>query len=360
LVGHLSEQPAIAVDTESNSLHAYQEQVCLIQFSVPGTDYLVDPLGDLDLSSLVQIFASPVIEKVFHAAEYDVMCLRRDFGWSFDNLFDTMWAARVLGWSHSGLGNILRERFGVQLNKRWQRYDWGQRPLAADALAYARLDTHYLLALRDQLLVELEEKGRLEEAQEFFVQVAHSEPNFKPFDPDRELWRIKGVWDLEPEGRAVLRELLIWRDGEARRRNRPPFKIVNDQILIALTRTQPRNVKQMDGITGFKPYHQRRYGRKVLEAISKGVRARAPQPPPRAPRPSEAVLQRYEALRAWRKERAAKRRVDPDVIVSNATLWTLARRAPQSLEQLTDLGALGLWQQKAYGSALLSVLLAHS
>ena len=196
LVGHLSGQPAISVDTESNSLHAYQEQVCLIQFSVPGTDYLVDPLGDLDLGSLGEIFANSATVKVFHAAEYDVMCLRRDYGWRFDNLFDTMWAARVLGWSHSGLGKILRERFGVRLDKRWQRYDWGRRPLAPEALAYARLDTHYLLTLRDQLLAELKEKGRLEEAQEFFAQVAHSEPNFKPFDPNRDLWRVKVVWDL--------------------------------------------------------------------------------------------------------------------------------------------------------------------
>ena len=360
LVTRLSGQPAIAVDTESNSLYAYQEQVCLIQFSVPGTDYLVDPLSDLDLGPLGEVFASPAVEKIFHAAEYDIMCLRRDYGWTFDSLFDTMWAARVLGWPRSGLGNILHERFGVRLDKRWQRYDWGRRPLAPEALAYARLDTHYLLPLRDQMLAELKEKGRVEEAREFFGQVAHAEPNFKPFDPDRDLWRVKGVWDLEPEDRAALRELLVWRDSEARRRNRPPFKVINDQGLVALAQARPQNVEQMGSITGFKSYHQRRYGRKVLKAIARGVSASAPQPPPRTPRPPDGVLQRYEALRAWRKKTAARREVDPDVIISNATLWTLAHRAPRSLDQLTDLGALGPWQQKAYGAALLSVLLAHS
>jgi ribonuclease D len=348
------------VDTESNSLYAYQEQVCLIQFSVPGTDYLVDPLSDLDLGPLGEVFASPAVEKIFHAAEYDIMCLRRDYGWTFDNLFDTMWAARVLGWPRSGLGNILGERFGVRLDKRWQKHDWGRRPLEPEALAYARLDTRYLLPLRDQMLAELKEKGRVEEAREFFGQVAHAEPNFKSFDPNRDLWRVKGVWDLEPEDRAVLRELLIWRDGEAQRRNRPPFKVFNDQTLVALAQARPQNVEQMGSITGFKPYHQRRYGRKVLKAIARGVSASAPPPPPRTPRPPDEVFQRYEALRGWRKKTAARREVDPDVIISNATLWTLAHRAPRSLDQLTDLGALGPWQQKAYGAALLSVLLAHS
>ena len=87
LLDDLSTQPAIAVDTESNSLYAYYEQVCLIQCSVPGTDYIVDPLAGLDLSPLGRFFADPRMRKVFHAAEYDVMCLKRDFDFRFANLF---------------------------------------------------------------------------------------------------------------------------------------------------------------------------------------------------------------------------------------------------------------------------------
>lgn len=356
LVADLSNQPAIAVDTESNSLFAYRERVCLIQFSVPGTDYLVDPLSDLDLSPLGDVFANPDLEKVFHAAEYDVMCLRRDYGWTFANLFDTMWAARVLGWPRTGLGNILDEHFGVRLDKRWQRHDWGRRPLSSEALAYARLDTHYLLPLRDQMLAELSKRHRLDQAREFFAQMARSEPNFKPFDPDRDLWRVKGVWDLEPEARAILCELIVWRDAEARRRNRPVFKIVNDPTLVALAQIRPQSIEQMQGIRGFKSYHQKRYGHKILKAVARGAAADVPQPPPRSPRPPDGVLQRYQVLRNWRKKAAAEHGVDPDVIVSNATLWTLARNAPRSPGQLAALGVLGPWKQETYGQALLSVL----
>jgi len=356
MADRLSNQPVVTVDTESNSLHAYQEQVCLIQFSIPGVDYLVDPLSDADLTPLGAVFANPRIEKVFHAAEYDVMCLRRDYGWTFAELFDTMWAARVLGWPHNGLGNILQEQFNVRLDKRWQRYDWGRRPLSPEALAYARLDTHYLLPLRDRMQAELKEKGRLEEAREFFVEVAQTHPNFKAFNPDEDLWRVKGVWDLAPEDRAVLRELLIWRDSEARRHNRPPFKIIMDQSLIALTQARPQHVEQIEGINGLNRLHQRRYGRKIIEAIARGSRAEAPQPPPRPLRPADKVLERYEALRNWRKRVAAQRGVDPDVIVSNAALWTLAQRAPRSLQELADLGILGPWKHKTYAEALLAVL----
>jgi ribonuclease D len=356
LVAELFGQPVVAVDTESNSLYVYREQVCLIQFSVPGKDYLVDPLSGLELSPLGEVFASPTIEKVFHAAEYDVMCLRRDFGWTFSNLFDTMWAARVLGWPHNGLGKILRERYGVRLDKRWQRYDWGRRPLSPEALAYARLDTHYLLPLRDEMFAELRAMGRLEEAREFFSEVAQAEPNFKPFDADRDLWRVKGVWDMEPEDRAILRELLIWRDAEAQRQDRPPFKVVNDQALIALAQARPQSVEDIRGIKGFKDHHRRRYGRKITSAVMRGADAGPPQPPPRSPRPPVEVLERYEALRNWRKEVAAERDVDPDVIVSNAALWILAKHAPHSQKRLAELGVLGPWKQETYGEALLAVV----
>src|SRR4030065_1346013 len=97
LANILDDQQIIAVDTESNSLFAYREQVCMIQFSTSEADYLVDPMELQDLSPLGPIFADPKIEKTFHAAEYDLLCLKRDFGFSFTNLFDTMLAARILG-----------------------------------------------------------------------------------------------------------------------------------------------------------------------------------------------------------------------------------------------------------------------
>src|SRR5512135_3627377 len=121
LLDSLLQEPIIGVDTESNSLFAYQEQVCLIQFSTEMEDYLVDPLVLNNLSVLEPVFASPAIEKVFHAGEYDLICLKRDFGFTFNNLFDTMLAARILGRPAIGLAAILEEEFGLQLDKRYQR-----------------------------------------------------------------------------------------------------------------------------------------------------------------------------------------------------------------------------------------------
>ena len=110
-----------------------------------------------------------------------------------------MVAARVLGWTNVGLGNILQERFGVTVNKKMQRADWGHRPLSPEQIAYAREDTHYLLALRDLQFTELERTGRLEEAREEFRRLARIEPAARRFDPDA-YWHIEGARELLEEG----------------------------------------------------------------------------------------------------------------------------------------------------------------
>jgi len=355
LVAALRDEPAIAVDTESNSLYAYQERVCLIQFSTPDADYIVDPLAGLDLSPLGDLFANTSIQKVFHAAEYDVMCLKRDFGFRFANLFDTMWAARILGWPRVGLGDVLKETFGVRTNKRYQRYNWGKRPLEPEALAYACLDTHYLLPLRRLQADALMQKDHWEEAQEVFDQIAASEPVPHIFDPEG-FRRIKGAFDLTGREQAVLRELYIWRDREARHRDRPPFKVLNDSILVALAQARPRTAEELAGVSGLKPYHVRRYGGRILRAIKRGMRARSPQPSPPPPRHSEAEVARFQALRVWRKQVATERGVDADVIVSNAVLWALAEQNPATLKDLEGIEGLGPWKRQTYGEAILRVL----
>src|SRR5262245_9200776 len=116
LAGALASCPVVAVDTESNSLHAYREQVCLIQFSIPTADYIVDPIALPNVTPLAPFFANPEQQKVFHGAEYDLLCLRRDYGFAFTNVFDTMSAARTLGWPQVGLAATLDTQFGVTMN----------------------------------------------------------------------------------------------------------------------------------------------------------------------------------------------------------------------------------------------------
>jgi ribonuclease D len=348
--------PTVAVDTESNSLYAYTEQVCLIQLSTPDRDYLVDPLALDDLSPLGALLENPSIEKVFHAAEYDLIGLYRDFHIRVSPIFDTMWAARIVGWPRCGLAALLETHFGVTKNKRMQRYNWGRRPLSPEALRYAVKDTHYLLRLRDILAQELHRLDRWEEAREVFAELHHViERARTPSDYD--FWRIKGSRLLSPTERGVLRALVKLREEEARRQNRPRFRVMSDRLLIRLAQEQPADEDILAEMDSVPRSIARRYGTQIIAAIQEGrsqpVELPAPQHNNHVNGAAEAV---YEALRNWRKKVARQRGVDPDVIVSNAVLHDIAGHKPQSQDELAELGILGPWKLRAYGPALVRVI----
>lgn len=351
----LEAEPRLAIDLEANSMYAYREEVCLIQITIPGQDYIIDPLGVRDLSGLGHIVQNPQIEKVFHAAEYDLMLLKRQFEWQLQNLFDTMWAARILGYQRYGLASMVETVYDIKLDKRYQKSNWCKRPLSPEQLAYAQLDTHHLLQLRDHLEAELIVAGRLEEALETFAEQTHVKLSNNDFDSD-DFWSISGAYDLTRQQQAVLKALAIYRNQEARQRNRPLFKIFHDKTLIELAQTSPTNLTALRDVHGMSPGQIRRYGRQILNIIADGLSAPHPSFPKRSQRPPEAAVNRYEKLHTWRKNRASKRGVESDVIISKDALWAIALNNPKNETQLGALEEVGTWRCKTYAQDILNVL----
>jgi ribonuclease D len=352
VVAHLRRERLIAVDTESNSLHAYRERVCLIQLSTRSTDYIIDPLTIGDLMPLAPLFEDPAIEKVFHAAEYDLMCLKRDFGFRFNTLFDTMIAARICSIKQIGLGALLAQFIGIEVDKSHQRDDWGQRPLPADSLHYAQMDTHHLPELRDHLAQEIEARGHQNEAQETFGEMCRVRPASSSFDPEG-YWRIAQTHHLSVREAAVLRELYLWREKMAEKRDCPPFKVIGDKALISLAVEQPHTQNDLPHLDGVGHGNARRYGFELLKLVERGKHAPLPTPPPQEAPTDPLVLDAYAALREWRKTRAAQRDVESDVIVSRETLWALATHLPTTDEELARVSGMGAWRLQTYGAELL-------
>src|SRR5690606_3259527 len=355
LISHLSGEPFIAIDTESNGLYAYREQVCLFQITTRKGDFIIDPFAISDMTPLAGVLANPRIEKIFHAAEYDIMGMKRDYGFEFQNVFDTMIAARICGHTQVGLNTLVQLYLGVKLDKRHQRDNWGKRPLSAASLLYARMDTHFLPMLRNDLYDELAGHGHLAEARDAFHELAFIEPPNLEFDPDG-YWHIGKPAGLRGRQMAILRELYLLRERIAEQRDVPPFKVLTNDKLVELTRLAPTNKTQLADIKGLSPGFIRRHGDSLLEAIAAGQQAKPPRPP-RQPRSiSGSVLERYTALREWRKQRASARGVDSDLIVSKSVLWILAHEAPKSLADLSGIPGLGPWRLSHYGPELLEVL----
>jgi ribonuclease D len=351
--GFLSE-PILAVDTESNSLFAYQEQVCLIQFSTPRDDFLVDPLALDDLSPLESLFADPKIEKIFHAAEYDLITLKRDYNFSFDNLFDTMIAARILGWEEIGLGSILKVEFNVELNKRYQRANWGKRPIPPDMQAYARLDTRYLIPLRYTLKAELKSNGRWPLAEEDFARLRFVNGR-DPQDLPEPCWRVRGAHDLSPQQAAVLLELCNYRAKVAKRIDRPVFKVIGDQTLLAVAEACPRTRSELQDLPKLSEKQFQRHADGLLRAVERGLKAE-PVYPPRTPRPDELFLARVEELRTWRKSTAHQMQVKSDVVLPRDVLYAIAARDPGNLKELGELMTQLPWRLERFGEQILATL----
>jgi ribonuclease D len=267
LISTLRSERSLAIDTESNSFHAYKERVCLIQLSIPGRDWILDPLA-VDVGPLGALLADGR-ETVLHGADYDVRCLKRDFGWALPNLFDTMVAARKLGVVGLGLSALVEARFGVRLSKAHQRSDWGKRPLSAEQLAYAALDTHFLLALRDALFAELEAKGLGAAVRDEFARIAAARPHERVFDPEG--WRrLKGARALDSAGQKVLRALWIAREQRAEALGRPPFKVLGEQPMVEIARRRPDGVEALARIPGVTPSVLRNVGEATLQAVRSG------------------------------------------------------------------------------------------
>lgn len=353
MVADLSVQARIAVDTESNSLHAYREQVCLIQFSTPKTDYILDPFVFEDLSALAPLFSDPRIEKIFHAAEYDLLCLKRDFGFEFANLFDTMYAARVLGYPFVGLDNMLAEKLNIKVDKRHQKADWGARPLTAAQIDYARFDTHFLFQLRDILEKELEQKGRMQLAREDFVRACNVElPREKVNGAS---WRrFSARKDLSTRELTILSELCGFRDKVAEQMDRPPFKVLDDDMLLSIARNVPEKDVDLAGI-GLSAKQIRLWGSEILAAARRGVESPLITRE-QIRRPNEPMLRRLEKLKNWRKTLAKDMGVESDVILPKVYLNPLAENPPRTIEDLKLILGDSSWRFHQYGTQILKIL----
>jgi ribonuclease D len=355
LAAELLNDTVIAVDLEADALHNYQEKVCLLQFTGSKRTVLVDPLA-ADLTPLGPVLADPAIRKIFHAADYDLRCLRRDFGFVVNGLFDTMISAQFCGEAKIGLADVLGKYFEVVLDKKYQKADWSLRPLPEEMAHYAAEDTRHLHKLAQLLEAKLRELGRIDWVDEecrLLEQVRFAENGGPMF------LKFKGAGTLDRRQLATLEALLVWRDSEARRRNRPLFKIIGNAQLLELARLRPLDSASLATVPGLSSGQAERYGRALLAAIAEAAAlensALPIYPRERAPERDPEVDRRMKRLKEWRQAKAAELSLDPGVMINNAALEAVARQQPRTVAELDALNGIKRWQVSEFGDELLTV-----
>ncbi|MCQ2062704.1 MAG: HRDC domain-containing protein [Fibrobacter sp.] len=343
-----------AVDTEADSMYHYSARLCLIQITIGEHHYIVDPLCGVDLAPLFKARAMQTL--IFHGADYDLRLLWQTYQFSPKNIFDTMLAARFLGEEHLGLADLVREYFGEELKKENQRADWTIRPLSLDMCEYAIHDTFYLHELCAILVEKLQAAGRLgwlsEQCQALIEHSRHPAP------PKKDPWRITGSSLYSPCALNILKFVWEWREKEAEALDRPPYKVMPAELMLAIVRAQERSFPEVDEKK--LPKLPRNFKGDRLDSFLNMLKAAVTVPEsdwpaklPKAPPPpvvphSDLLL----ALKSWRDEKATELKLDASMIANKAQLIWLAAPGNIPWENRFDEAHLMNWQRQIWAEIL--------
>jgi ribonuclease D len=352
----------VAVDTEGASFHRFIDRIYLLQISTRQRTAVIDPLPIGVPTALGALVEDPTVEIVFHDADYDLRLLQQDYGWQIRNVFDTRVAAQLMGIRAFGLAALLERFFGLKLDKKHQRADWSMRPLTKDMLDYAALDTMYLPDLRDRLKEALEGAGRWSWAREEFTRLEAT--RWDAGDDDMAFMRMKGARDLNRRELAVLRELVGWRNAVAAEQDRATFRVLGNEPLFEIVKTQPRDRTSLGAIKGMPRGVLESRAQDIIEAVERGLAVPEADLPrfPRAARwdrdPDFDV--RVNALKTVRDSVAEKLDLDTGVLCARERLEAVARARPTTLADFDRIPELRRWQVEVLAPGFLEALRRHA
>ena len=351
----------IAVDTEGASFHRFVDRIYLLQLSTREQTAILDPLPIGTPDGLGRILEDPAAEVVFHDADYDLRLLRQDYGWRVRNIFDTRVAAQILGIRAFGLAALLERYFGLKLEKKHQRADWSMRPLTEGMLEYAAQDTLHLLELRDLMAADLERAGRMDWAREEFGLL--EEIRWSPDEPEKAFLKIKGARDLTRRQLAILRELVPWRDAIAAQLDRATFRVMGNEQLLEIARTQPDSREALAAIKGMPRGLLESRGHEMLGAVSRGL-AVSEADLPRFPKAARWDRDpdfdaRVSALKTVRDRVAEELDMDPGVLCARERLEAVARKNPATVDDVESITELRKWQRGVLAAPFVQALRNH-
>lgn len=347
-----------AVDLESDSMHHFEEKICLIQIYYNHKNVLIDPFAIENAAPLKPFFTNSAIRKVFHGADYDVRSLYRDFNIEVKGLFDTEIASRFLGYNESGLAPALSREFGLTIDKRFQKKDWSIRPLPKEMLDYAASDTLYLIRLAEVLRARLKALGRLDWVEEESALISRVRPQDHNGEPL--FLNFKGAGRLKDNALTMLEALLHLRLYYAKKKDRAPFMIVGNQPLLSLATEQPLTLAALEESKLLSAKQFDMYAKEIVKTINdtKGVpRVQwLKYPFVRQKRMTDDECALAERLKIIRDAKAVELALNPSLLLTKAQMNLLAQQRPRTLDALAEVESIRNWQVCFMGADILQVL----
>ena len=277
LVRKAKKTDAVALDTEFVWERTYYPQLGLIQLALSDEEcYLIDPLAIANLEILGRLLSDRSVIKIFHDAPQDLTILYRATGATTQNIFDTRLAAGFAGLSSTlSLANLSKEVLDIELSKEETRTNWLNRPLSDDQVRYALDDVRYLRAIRILLLTRIIGPKLKSWLQEELNILSNPADYIGPQDSER-FRKIRGSNLLDTQGLAILKNLSTWREGMAKKRNRPRGHIVHDSILLEAAKNKPNSTEQLKTHTAISGRALASYG-DTIAAIIETTRNQSPR-----------------------------------------------------------------------------------
>ena len=355
----LRQSPRLALDTEFVGEDTFIPRLELIQVATATTAAVIDfpavqASGSLDV--FWELICDAKIEKVVHAGRQDLDLFALHAGQIPKPFFDTQIAAAMVGYgAQVAYANLVQRLYGTKLAKAHTFTNWSARPLSDDQIAYALEDVEFLLSIHTHLRDRLNTLGRLEWVGEEFARL-ETVVGETSREPQERYQRIRG-WDtLKPKGAAVLREVAVWREAEARRRNVPRGRVMRDEVLLQLARHPPKSVNDLRGLRGVHSSEVDRHGGQLLAAISSALAlpssAWPEVPSERKPDPESTGI--VELLQAVLKARAAEEGIAPTMLATSADLQALVEARQNRIA--LNIPILHGWRRQLAGDLLVQVL----
>jgi ribonuclease D len=353
----------LALDTEFIREKSYVPKLEIVQVATrDGLLAVIDyaTLGRMDNDPFVEILRDPTVLKVFHAAEQDVEMFHLIAGFVPGPIWDTQLVTGLFGYTgRLGYAAVAENLLGAKPVKGETLTDWSQRPLTPEQLHYAIEDVRYLLPLYDLEVKKLEELGRLEWAHEECERARASvEATLAVRSDMTTLYqRVRGWHNLDRRGLAVLRELAMWREDEALRRNRPRGSVLKDEMLVEIARRSPSHAGQLRALRGLQPRDLDRHGEDLVAAVKAGKAVPNEQcPAPGQPGPilDEEAAPLASLLQAVLQAIAAERLVSPTLVATSSELHRLVEA--HMAGKADDNPVVTGWRGELVGKDLMGIL----
>lgn len=354
LCARLRKQAAIAVDTEFMRSDTFYPIAGLIQIGDGTQSFLIDPLAITDVAPLRELMLDEAVTKVLHSCSEDIEVFECLLGVVPSPIFDTQIAAAFAGFGFSlGYAGLTKAVLNIDIPKDETRSDWLQRPLSASQLKYAALDVAHMLVIYGKLLQLLKNSERLQWVKEDCADIVTNAR--KPDNYSDAYQKVGFAWKLRPQQLAVLQQLCIWREIEARARNIPRNRLIKEPSLWEMARKLPQNAEHLQRVDDIPSRTLKNDTQTLLAIIKNSAETESSAWPEKLDAPlaqSEGAI--MKALKGFVREKAESLAVPAEILIRKKEYEFIVRSGMKGgVYQLPE-RLLG-WRYTIVGDALLKL-----